>query len=71
MVVDWMECIVCWCGFDRMEWWIDNWIEWICMCVDRMCIDNVCLVVVSIVSGCCCDLSNVDDVVWCWIKDDG
>ena len=27
------------------------------------CIDNVCLVVVSIVSGCCCDLSNVDDGV--------
>ena len=36
MVVEWMECMVCWCGFERMEWWIDNWIEWICMCVDRM-----------------------------------
>ena len=48
---------------DLIEWNDESIIEWICMCVDRMCIDNVCLVVVSIVSGCCCDLSNVDDVV--------
>ena len=50
---------------DLIEWNDESIIElngFVCVlieCVLIMCV----VVVVSIVSGCCCDLSNVDDVV--------